>query len=57
MKMKKYQLRRLIREVIERELNNSMFPIRDTQFDVSDEDGQKTFTTVKFFRDDNESLI
>ena len=38
--MKKYQLRRLIREVIERELNNSMFPIRDTQFDVSDEDDE-----------------
>jgi hypothetical protein len=38
MKMKKYQLRRIIREVIERELNNSMFPIRDTQFDRNDEE-------------------
>tara|TARA_B100000287_G_scaffold315362_1_gene298955 strand:+ start:280 stop:681 length:402 start_codon:yes stop_codon:yes gene_type:complete len=36
--MKKYQLRRIIREVIERELNNSMFPIRDTQFDRNDEE-------------------
>ena len=40
MKMKKYQLRRIIREVIERELNNSMFPIRDTQFDRNDEDDE-----------------
>ena len=38
--MKKYQLRRIIREVIERELNNSMFPIRDTQFDRNDEDDE-----------------
>ena len=41
MKMKKYQLRRIIREVIERELNNSMFPIRDTQFDRYDEDDEE----------------
>ena len=32
-------------------------PDSQSDFNVDDEDGQKTFTTVKFFRDDNESLI
>tara|TARA_R100001460_G_scaffold92426_2_gene134327 strand:+ start:120 stop:671 length:552 start_codon:yes stop_codon:yes gene_type:complete len=32
-------------------------PDSQSDFNVEDEDGQKTFTTVKFFRDDNESLI
>ena len=32
-------------------------PDSQEDFDVENENGQKTFTTVKFFRDDNESLI
>ena len=32
-------------------------PDSQEDFDVESENGQKTFTTVKFFRDDNESLI
>ena len=32
-------------------------PEEQSQFDVTDEDGQKEFTTVKLFRDDIEDLL
>ena len=37
MNMKKSDLRKVIREIIERELNNQMFPIRRNEFDEEDE--------------------
>ena len=37
MNMKKSDLRKVIREIIERELSSEMFPIRNTEFDETDE--------------------
>ena len=35
--MKRSELRKVIREIIERELNNQLFPIRRNEFDEEDE--------------------
>ena len=35
--MKRSELRKVIREIIERELSSEMFPIRNTEFDETDE--------------------
>ena len=35
--MKRSELRKVIREIIERELSSEMFPIRNTEFDETDD--------------------